>query len=264
VITPLTDPGFISDVWWPSKEGGRGEFNLTQIYQEFMQLAVRAKWEAMARCPCGSADQNAQKLQCPVCGGSGWEVHHDQIVRLMAVGVRSNLSLWERFGEFRFGEASFTSRGEHAPAMFDRLTLLDARIAYNDLVKRRGTVDTLRYPVTAKLYTNSSGVIKTLDVTHLRSSGVGGSPGSILVKGTDFVINASGNIDWTLGIARQTAPAVGSLYSICYYTMPVYRVTTFPHDFRDTRTKRTNGAKTSADHADSLPVQFNAKLEWIE
>jgi len=142
---------------------------------------------------------------------------------------------------------------------------LTSVIAYRERRLRSATVDSLRYPVkprTVDLGTGPDQTVKVptvLDVLYCRRADANGAiVAGELVSGTDFVVTAEGDIDWTLGDGLATAPAVGEAYALAYYTNPVYVVRSMPFAHRDTR------VKTKAPEAEAaLPVLVDCSLEWL-
>lgn len=274
-MSGLIDYGWLSDVDWPESPGTSLQFDLPGQHKLLWQLGVRALWEVATKCPCGQSSGDSAPLpDCPVCSGYGWEFHHPQIVRLVAIGFGKNLMPFERWGSWEPGQLSFTVRAEHCPAAMDRITLLDARMPINDMFIRKagvGEYETLRFPIVQKPILRGSDLGTTLlDVVHIRPGGDDGMPKAALVAGSDFEVHytdlpadydaaATGQIDWALGDAKAipTTPDVGALFSCYYYTRPVFRVMGYPHTVRDSRVV----TKSPEEESLPLPVQFTAKLE---
>ena len=275
-MSGLIDYGWLSDVEWPENLNPNAPFNLTEIQRLVWQYGIRALWEIATKCPCGSAGNPSPRTDCPVCHGKGWEFHHPQIVRIIAIGFGRSLDPFQRWGTWEPGQVSLTVRAEHCPGPMDRITWLDARMPMNDLFIRAAPVggttrETLRYPIVPKTYMKGSDLTTgSLDVVYLRAAGADGLAGPVLVQGDDYVIDwtalptayeaaPNGAIDWRLGDAKdpQTTPPLDGLFSLYYYTRPVFRVMGNPHTVRDTRVN----SKSPDEEPQSLPVQFTAKLE---
>jgi hypothetical protein len=264
----IDDQGFLSDVWWmPKVNSSRADVDPKLLLEHIYNKGIIATWWAAARCPCGTPGRPADP-DCPVCRGDGWDFFASQVVRVLAVGLRTDLSLFEKANLMIPGSGVFCVRPEHSPAFMDRLVLEHSRITLSEMRVRRATLDDpieqLSYPIVGQPYRRAPtdeepnpepGMI---DVLLLRAQDADGLVGDPLVNGEDFEIGDGGTIDWSLGDAAGTAPPVGKQFSIYYKTRPVYRVTSDSHVVRDTMTKW----KVEIPEHQYLPVQFQAKLEW--
>lgn len=232
---------------------------------EILECGVNATWYATVRCPCGRTGESSPDRVCPVCAGKGWIYPLQQSVVLLATGLRRDFrGVADVAQAFYTGEAQFTVRAECAPSYQDRIVLDDCRTTKTALLTRKSNpatvhVEDLNYPIVAQEYTTSTGTTATLDVLYLRPQKADGYPDSALVKGTDFDITAGGDLDFTKGDVNGKAPGLGRFYTISYKTRPVFRVMTFPHAVRQTKSAWLN----PANPPQRLPVQFTAKLEWM-
>jgi hypothetical protein len=277
-VRPVTidDPGFLDDVYWLPAMEPRQDVNWSLLLQTLMQKGLEAEWYAATRCPCGSIGLGggSARPDCPVCGGDGWDFHSQQRVRVAVVGVRKDVSIFEKFNPMETGGAYFVVRPEHGPALYDRIVLTNSRITISDLLPRRATLDDpvekLRWPVVPQEY-RLAPIAPTeeepdppttgeIGVVYIRTQNEDGTAGAKLVEGEDFEVTDDGDIDWTLGDEQDppTAPRPGCLFGIYYKTRPVFRVTSDSHVLRDAVTQ---DHRSSVLH-EYLPVGFSAKLEW--
>jgi hypothetical protein len=86
----------------------------------------------------------------------------------------------------------------------------------------------------------------------------------VLVQGVDFEVVA-GRINWALGDARGTAPALDQLFSVTYNYSPVYQVVTFTHAARDQFLPGTtcDGVGEGAQKLTRFPVEVLVRLEAL-
>ena len=275
----FSDTGFLADVYWPVKEPPeRPEFTTDNLLWLIEQRAVKALWETAVQCPCGHKGENAPDETCPFCGNEGYIYPKSQVVRVVVVGISDRVDLYgERGNIMTPGRASFACKYEHAPTLLDRITLLDNRISFSDLLERKSTVaspvERLRYPVFAQAYRKRTDpepwdgpATGSIDVVYLIPQAADGYPlrdshGALkpLVKGTDFDLTVNGWIDWTKGDVLHTAPEPGAQFAIYYKTKPVFRVLDYPQVSRDTMTK----LKLQSEAHQFLPVEFSGQLEWM-
>jgi len=220
----------------------------------------RVLWEVAIRCPCGGATgSQAAAISCPICGGTGWEFGPlIQEVRAVVVGFHRDVLYYDRMGPFEVGTVLMSMRPEHAPAYGDRMTLIDATMRMSETTTRTaGPVQRLRYAITEIDVTTATGTIKQSVLFARREAN--GVAGPELKRGTDFTIDASGRIDWSIGDAAGTAPRPGERFSIYYICRPAFRVISYPHTVRQTRGQK----KSPEDYQVITPVQVMCRLEHL-
>lgn len=257
------DPGFLP-LQWPLKLRPRVDFDPRSFLEVLANLGQRVLWEAVSRCPCGAAGGHGSSVVCPVCNGTGWEIgHHKQVVRAIVVGLRRDQQTYAPIGPFEPGTVSMTVRPEHAPAFWDRMTLLDATIRFSEILTRTpGRFQRPRYFIaTQQVVTVQDGQEQTvtLRVIHARRGGVQRA-GPVLTEGEDFAVTEEGLIDWEPGDQRGTAPQPGEQFSLYYVGRPSFRVVSYPHAVRDTRRR----SKAPTDSPLYLPVNFLCRLEHLQ
>ena len=238
-----------------------------ELYGPLKELGLDVLWEQASQCPCRESSETGEgRLGCPVCGGTGWDYDTGTTTRAIVMTAQLKDVPYEIMGHFGEGLVHVTTAPEQAPGRWDRFSLVNSCIVMQDLVKRTGTVDRLRWPVaTRSLYLAVSGTPTTvaLSVLRLRKQAADGSAGALLELGVDFAVDSQGRIDWTLGLARGTAPAVGEAYAVRYFAHPRYVVIDRPFVARDTRSPYLVGdRKVQPKQELSLLVRSLARLDW--
>lgn len=268
--------------WLPIEWGVKDAYQIpdiedVQIRQPFAGKATRARWDAVSKCPCGTAQSPFQ--ECPTCGGDGYYVHHQQIVRVICQELGKEYDPLNRLQPIEPGSAILGIRGEHVPAVDDRLTFLEGIARISGMFYRRSTLaapfERLRYPIAtwtigtmAEGDTSQAGTVVNQDwsVIDLRVAKAG-VVGPALVLGSDFDVTAAGLLDWTKGDAKvpRTTPnppaagqAVGEPFSVYHHIHPVYRVMEHSQALRPTRHRLKTG-----DTVQHLPVSVKARLDWL-
>lgn len=237
---------------------------------QFYQALKNAKdllWEQATPCPCReNEDSEAPRYACPICSGTGWEYETGIAIKGVVAGASTQDNRFREIGWWIDGIIEVTVAPELCPGIQDRYALPRSAMIVQDIPRRKGTVDVLRWPAVQRgMLVEISGTEQQveLSVLRLRVGNADGTAGALLTLGTDFAVTAAGAIDWTLGIARGTAPAIGQRYAIRYYGSPRYIVQSRPHAMRDTKVWRQHGGekKVPSEFA-ALPVQSIAKLDW--
>lgn len=272
----VDDEGFLDDAWWPAKDDPRPDVDITLLLKTIYARGIMGEWYAATRCPCGltGLGGGSAKTDCQVCGGDGWDFHSQQTVRVVAVGLRKDLQIFEKFNPMETGTTYLVVRAEHGPALYDRIVLTNSRVTISDLLVRKATrdepIEKLRWPVVPQVYrlkpiapteeVPEPPTTGSIGVVHLRPQKPDGTAGAALVEGEDFEVTDEGRIDWALGDAKTipTTPDPGRMFGIYYKTRPTYRVVSDAHVLRDTPTQQKSATVTH----EYLPVGFQAKLEW--
>lgn len=223
---------------------------------------IRLAWERCAHCPC--APINAQTKQpdptCTLCGGTGWlrfipgtpvlvknligefDALQTAILGTTGVpiyGIVTNIDAkdvpYDRIGARLEGVAQISVRHENKLSYYDRLTMLDATMAYSEAIDSDGASTTkATYPIRQVNLLRSFGTIYA-EVTHFN------------------VVN--GVIVWV------TPPAKGARLTLHYLLHPVYRVIEHPHASRITQIRQKTKLQTGTPT--HLPVQAIVRLEMM-
>ena len=271
----IFDPGWCT-LRWGVKDGfGGPSLDEARLREPYAKRATRAVWELVSNCPCG--DEQSPDLNCATCGGDGYFVHHTQQVRALVTSMSKKYDPTNKIMPMEPGTALISVRGEHVPAVRDRLTLMDAYIRISGMFKRRATlaapIERLRYPIAvwtipvmAEGDVTKQGVEDELEVGVLdlrcEQGGVVQPP---LVEDVSFEVTSEGLIDWSLGDANGKAPAApaagestGGQFAVYHHAHPVYRVMEHGHALRETRSRGKGGSQPF-----HLPAQCLCRLEWL-
>ena len=171
------------------------------------------------------------------------------------------------FGTYGLGRVRITLLPEHLPSFHDRFTAKEAVAVYTEVRTRTASaVERPRYPVVIRTFDvgavgdRSTKVSKTIGVLHCRKADANGSiVAGELVEGTDFTVDGSGQIDWTLGDGLGSAPAAGERYALQYYVRPRWVVENIPYVHRNTLVL----SKTPKPEVSELMALADCRLEWL-
>ena len=267
----------------PTKLRPRVDFDPEKFRKFILMRGLNVEWEMAARCPCsrlstdvsgtsglgysglisGIATHNTAEahLECTECKGSGWLRHSKQTIKALVHGAKNQPQPAQILGDLQRGETGFTLLPEHLPSLYDTFRLLDSTIIFHEILTRGSTViSKTRYPIASRTLDLSSGTQSRKVLVCRKADSNGRIVAGELVEGTDFQINASGQIDWTIGDALNTAPTSDQRFSVSYYCHPVYVVIDIPNVLRDTIRKTKAPTAVFQD----LPVQCLAKLDFLE
>lgn len=228
----------------------------------------RLAWTRTAQCPCKSVSEQTDQADpnCTLCKGSGWlffkpvgAVNNPKIIGPLTTiqqkivdnqgavihgimtAIGNSKKPWEQVGPRLEGMSMCTVRAENKLGYYDRITCLDAKITYSQLLMSGIPTDLLitRYPVVA--------------VNLLRSKDV------VYVEGTDFNVIA-GDIQWVEDHAPEEETPL-----VCHYLChPTWRVWEHPHSVRVTLTKfKIKQPLTPQGEPEDLPVQAMLKYEFL-
>jgi len=249
------------------KEPPRADFRLNEYIRAIEAKGYRLAWSRTCQCPCVSInDQTDQNdPNCPLCDGQGWiffkpeaavsnekvigpldEIQtkfvgdHAAIIHGILTGISVKLNVHDQFGPWMEGTSQLTVRPENKMGYYDRVTCLDTRIVYSQIIKRpEGALFKTKYPVV------QSNILR--DLTH------------IYVEGTDFDI-VVGDITWKAG----KGPTVGTPVVCHYLTHPTFRVIEHPHAVRTTLDKfKIKAPLTPQGDPLDMPVQAVIRYEFL-
>ena len=259
----------------PVKLGPRVDFRPEQFRKFFFKAGLDLKWEQAQECPCKrptadysldvtlqTTDRTSEsRIDCVKCKGKGYFYHSPQVVRSLVTTATENPDRFRLYGEFATGMINISLLPEHLPSYGDRFTMSDSVLLFRETkIRSSNAVESPRFPIVTRSLDLSSGVSQVGVLNLHRANADGTCTDAVsLVQGTDFIVTASRDLDFTLGDGTGNAPVVNSRYSISYYAHPRYVVVDHPHAFRDTFTKK----KTPSETFKPLPIQCNAKLEFL-
>jgi len=250
-IKDITRADFRNDIWIRAIEG----------------KGYRVAWSRTCQCPCKSMnDQTDQNdPNCPLCDGLGWIFFKPEaaasnpkiigpldeiqakfvgttaaVIHGIMTGISGKQNALDQFGPWQEGMGMLTVRCENKLGYYDRITLLDSRIVYSQIIKRpEGALFKTKYPV---VQTN---ILRDINTVY--------------VEGTDFDV-VVGDITWKTG--KGPAPETPV---VCHYlTHPTYRVIEHPHAVRTTLTKfKVKQPLTPQGEPVDLPVQAVTRYEFL-
>jgi len=250
------------------KDITRADFRNDMWIRAIEAKGYRVAWSRTAQCPCKSvADQTDQAdPNCTLCNGAGWiffrpegAVVNPKIIgpldAIQQVVVNDNAAVihgimtgfgnakkpWEALGPRLEGTSNLTVRAENKLGYYDRITCLDAKIVYSQLIKVISPSLTIKtkYPVV------SMNLLRTKT--------------QVFVLGTDYQV-VNGDIVWVSG----RAPAKDELLVCHYLCHPTYRVIEHPHNTRLTLTKfKIKQPLTPQGEPTDLPVQAVLRYEFL-
>jgi hypothetical protein len=245
----------------------RADFRNEMWVQAIEAKGYRLAWSRTAQCPCQSINDQTDQSDpnCPLCEGSGWIFFkpegavantkiigpldaiqtrfvgdHAAIVHGIMTGLSNQQNALDPVGPWMQGMAMVTLRAENKLGYYDRITALDSRIVYSQVLKA-GITATLKtkYPV--------------VQANLVRSVA------KVYVEGTDFDV-VIGDIVWKTG----KAPVPATQLVVHYLTHPTYRVTEHPHMVRTTLTKfKVKAPSTPQGEPIDLPVQGVLRYEFL-
>lgn len=252
----------------PDLEVCRTDFTLTDFRAAILQEGRRLWWEAANTCPCRTArtiagvtnDTHEPRSNCPGCAGSGVVYDGGQQIVGMLVGMREEQRRYNEFGPTAMGYGNVTLLPEHLPCIDDRLTLIDGVRVHNEIKKRQGAVETLRYPIITRTFITGTGPGYTtqkkvaVNVLHVRATDATGVlQSTVYVAGTHFTVTAAGAVDWTIG--GDNVPPIGAWVSYRYLARPVFVVVDFAYITRDLYNRTTEDELSLGQHPVSVFVR---------
>ena len=198
---------------------------------------------------------------CPVCSGRGYLYHSSQAIKGLITRASSTPEAYAAWGEYARGMCFFTLLPEHLPGLFDRITMENSVLVFRESkIRTSATIEDLRYPIETRGLDLSTGITQ-VGVLHVQASDADGltTEAMALTQGVDYAVTNDGKIDWTLGDAGNTAPALDTRYAVAYYAKPRYVVVDSPHTHRDTFVKTKSVSITFVP----MPVQAMGKLDFL-
>lgn len=244
------------------------------IRSSIVGKSVRLWWEQGVSCPCRQVMElngvtrptGEPSSTCTFCSGAGIMYVNGQQIVAMILSTSEHQNLYSEYGQYAKGTAWITLLPEHTADYRDRYTLLDGIRTHNEIRRRKGTIDKLRYPIVERTFVTgaptdpSIAVERTVGVQWCMASDADGvTTGVELVEGVDGEVTEDGRWDWSLGITAGTAPAIGELYSIRYFARP--RMTLDDHTYLRRDQYRHNDA--GALCLTPLPTRVLCILDYL-
>jgi hypothetical protein len=217
--------------------GGGGVFKRERFIKLLEERGVDVLWEKAIVCPYrkGPSPQD-HDINCTACA-NGYLYFAEESTRMLvhSLSVSEN---YYAFGRQDLGKATITALPEFKMSFWDRISLLDSRMRYTELVLRQvgGLIDRPKY--------------RPLEVEHLVWVDPRTNTARTFAEGDDFLINSDGELRWL----STTRPDAGTPYAISYFHRPQYIVLDMLHHVRDVR--------DPDDVVREYPVQALAQLDF--
>ncbi len=232
---------------------------------------TRIGWARAAACPCElNTETNQPSFDCPRCNGLGWFYFGPAgysppedvgllttlqqailtedgaaVIRGLVQRIGQTEKSYTVVGPWETGELMVSVRPQNKIGHYDRITLLDAVITFDQVLEipNNGTlIMPLRYRAVAVNAIFSTTERYTEDV--------------------DFTVDALGRVAWlTTG---PTGIPYGQRVSVHYLTHPTYLITNRPHAMRQTsKYRREQPRITPLGNPQELPLQGQIQLEFL-
>lgn len=248
---------------------GRVDFSEMEFRQLIAQKGLVLEWSQAAMCPCSteteelnldlsnldpSSFSSSVSVACPHCRGTGKIYHSPQEIKGVIASADTEYTNL-RFGGFKDGTISISVNPEHLPSQGDRFVLKDSVMVYNEVLVYDGSpITETTFPIIERAMTLAAGDV-SVGVLYMTSAP---APTYLTTKveftaGVHFTI-VDGAIQWII------PPAVKDRITVVYYMNPSYTCVSFPKSVRDSRSI----FKSDNEFAVPLPVNFNAKLEFLD
>ena len=265
-------PQIITGLPEATKDRPRVDFRPKEFDQAIATKGYKMFWSRSAPCPCVNNEQTEQPdPTCQLCGGDAFyhflpdaalaagattDVMGNQIVLndagdgvqiyVLMTSMTQDVQVFEKFGEWVFGMCKATTQHQNKLGYRDRLTAVDSVMTWAQKINYAGgseivvtgerSNEGLRYPF--------------VSVNQLRSVS------QVFREGVDFVLSASGTIQWI-----GTAPASGTRLSLHGTIHPVWVVMDHVNAYRDTQME--GGGGIASQKFQRLPVHAVAKLDFL-
>lgn len=249
--------------------GQRVDFKPTKFDLLIENKGYLLAWTRAAVCPCMPVSTKSEQPDpnCGLCNGKGWiyfggnqvqdlsgfnfdpiqqkivDSTNPMLIRGIVTGIINQYEPWDRLGNWQAGTLQVTVRQQNKLALYDKLVVLGAEIAYSEVVEADGSdLVESRYLVTGVNLVRSATTVYRAD--------------------DDYEINADGAITWRPG----KAPAADVRLSLHYTCHPTYLVYEHPHVVRTTLKKfKTDPAdlKTPLGDPKRLPLQAVLRYDFL-
>lgn len=219
------------------------ERNLTysraDLDSESFDILIRQKgywaiWEQGLFCPCINQESGQPNYNCPMCKGRGYIYINPKKTKVLVTSI-SGRKEQDRIGLNDQGTCYATPLSTDDLGFRDRLTFLDFKVKYSELVTRsEGTTDTANLSIVDIL------MVRDLDRIYRR--------------GIDFEVEEDKpNIVW-----KTNAIQPGTQYTIAYMAHPSYIAINPIHELRGTYNMKNGGGQ---EYFVQLPSQYQIKRE---
>jgi hypothetical protein len=220
----------------------RVDIDISQFETAIAQKGLDLKHETAQPCVCTS-DDGQPLSNCNICNGTGWAYYDQGIISGIISGIGKNNQL-DNTGLSITGEAYLTVLPDIKLGYRDRITHIDGRIVYTQLVINSSTVketQRMKYPIMSVLNINdkNGNTLPEFVITNTNN---------VRVKTYNWKVTDN-KLEWLI-----TKPLK---FSIRYLACPSWLILNMPHLSRGTMTKYKSPDITYQQ----LPVQCLIKLE---
>jgi len=210
------------------KDSQRVDFNVVDFEQLVKDKGYSVLHHKGQICPCAN-ELGETQLMCPHCGNTGrYYIGEPARIKAIMTGMSKDY-LFDLEGVTATGLVYITTNAKHRLGFADKITLLDGKIVYSEIILDLHTIPKFRYPL--------------LDVESVVSFN------KVYVEDTDYSF-IDGVFTWLKPVREP--------FSIRYITYPVFIILNFPNVIRGTQAKVK---QTTIKHVE-LPVKALAKLEF--
>lgn len=201
------------------------------------------QWQKAMVCPCSLAGQkvtDASDLDHDLCKNKQyiWTDIGQIMVLITRIQRNSNLN---QDGNWEQGMMLVSTQSQNKIGFYDRLIFQESTVSFSQAIKKGAPngVDTLRFPAISV----SLPIVDFFGVTY--------------VFGTDFGLDASGNVKWSGFSGKQ--PSTDSSYGIVYLTQMRGLIVDYPHAIRGQQIQQGTTTPLYKD----FPLQTVMKLEFF-
>jgi len=214
----------------------RFDLNPKNFEDLIKRRGVRLKHYRAMPCFCRNPQTGQADPTCTYCDGKSVYYFGEHEIRGVCTGIGGNKE-YAPFGALMFGTMILTTHAEHKINYYDRIEMLDSKIAFGEFLMRG------QNPSGDKLRFHAISVDKCL-----------GADAVEYFENVDFTTDGR-FVVWK----PNKGPAVDEPFSICYMMRPAWLVISHAHLIRDAMV--LNGLPRETHF--QLPVQATCKLEWL-
>lgn len=249
----------------------RMDFDARKFVDQIEIKGYRLAWQRAAECPCEPTNSKTQQPDpnCTLCEGTGWmyfrpadyaldndkagkpldgaaeaiiAMPHVVVIRGIMTGLQWKADPYDKVGRWVSGMSTVTVRPENRIGYYDRLTNLDGKTVFSEVVKfKKGSTSLkTRYPVVAV------NLIRTKDRVY---------------KANDFEL-VKGKIVWN----PAEAPKADVRVSLHYLIHPTWVIIEHPQSIRDqyvAKKKPKEALQTKIGDNVELPIRGVVQYDFL-
>lgn len=224
-------------------------------------------WERLVNCPCEANGQTEQpNALCLHCDGTGWAYFIERSdVRGVIMQPTYKNNDTKLLGVHQTGMVTITFRAETPVGYRHRLTMVDGVLEFSERTTRAATLQRLRYPISVRSLVYENIATREQITTETKVIRLVWLDDDLAlnecVDGVDFRVDEDGLIDWTIGDARGTTPAVGVNIGVTYWIQPRFVVTSLaPYPTQNSWTEENRSTAFRL----ALPNSVQAELDFLQ